>query len=78
MADPQFWRDLESRFRALPDPDGMLRADRDYIVGSGDAGDWRLCGGASQSVVVRFVALARKAGVVLFDVAERCCRNHRW
>ena len=67
--DLQFWYDLEVLFRTLPDPDGQLRADRDYIVGSGDTGEWRLCGTTDQSLRVRFDALARKAGVVLFKVA---------
>jgi hypothetical protein len=59
-----FWRDMEARFRALAESLGKLRADWDYIVGSGDAGTWRL-GGAPPSGIVRFEALARKAGTAL-------------
>ena len=44
MADPAFWRDLEARFRELPDPLGMLRADWHYIVGSDGPGEWQLLG----------------------------------
>lgn len=62
MADSQYWRDMEARFRALPDPFVFLRADWHYIVGSGGPGEWRLCGGATASVHMRFEALAKQAG----------------
>jgi len=67
MAGPQFWREMESRFRALPDPTRSLRADWHYIVGSGKPGDWRLTGGVGKSVRVRFEALARQAGAAIDD-----------
>jgi hypothetical protein len=67
MAGPQFWREMESRFRALPDPTRSLRADWHYIIGSGKPGDWRLTGGVGKSVRVRFEALARQAGAAIDD-----------
>ncbi len=67
MEGPQFWREMESRFRALPDPTRSLRADWHYVVGSGKPGDWRLTGGVGKSVRVRFEALARQAGAAIDD-----------
>ena len=36
--DSGFWRDLAKQFRALQHALGMLRAEWDYIVGSGGRG----------------------------------------
>jgi hypothetical protein len=69
MADSQFWRDMEARFRAIPDPTGDLRADWNYVIGSGGPGTWRLAAGLSPSVRVRFEALARLAGVAIDNPA---------
>ena len=69
MADPDFWRDLAKDFRAL-DPSGMLRADWDYIVGSGNLDQWRLTG-ANRSITVQFEALARRAGRALSPAETR-------
>ena len=65
VRNSEFWRDLGSRFQELGDPLGMLRADWECIVGSGGLRDWRLCGVDSQSIRVRFEALARQAGSTL-------------
>jgi hypothetical protein len=67
MAGPQFWREMESRFRLLPDPTRSLRADWDYIVGSGKEGTWRLTGDLNKSLRIRFEALARQAGAAIDD-----------
>lgn len=60
MSDSEFWHDLATQFRSL-DPLGTLRADWDYVIGSG-VSNWRLAGGASYSVQSQFEALARRAG----------------
>jgi hypothetical protein len=60
---------MEARFRALTNPADDLRADWDYIVGSGKLGGWRLAGGLSKSARTRFEALARMAGAAIENPA---------
>jgi hypothetical protein len=59
MADSVFWRDLAAQFRALPYPD-MLRAEGQYIVGSGSPWNWQLRGGPNEFTDSAFEALARR------------------
>lgn len=61
MADSAFWRDLGEKFRAAP---GMLRADRDYIVGSGEP-KWTVKGAESPTATIQFEALARRGASAL-------------
>jgi len=60
MVDSDFWRDLAEQFRAL-DPAGLLYADHDYIVNSGNVDQWQIKG-ADRIIRLRFEALARRAG----------------
>jgi hypothetical protein len=64
MADSSFWRDLAEKFRALLETCWMLRADWNYIVGSGGAGTWRLAG-AGRAAKIQFETLARRAASAL-------------
>jgi len=63
MADSARWRELATQFRELPAACQMLRADRHYIVNTGGVGRWKLIGTISD--IVRFEALARRAGAEL-------------
>lgn len=57
------WRQLESDFRAIPDPLNHLRADRTHREGAPD--EWRLAGGLVAEHVSRFRVLAAMAGEAL-------------
>src|SRR5260370_2841107 len=59
MADSAFWRDLAATFLLIPGH-GMLRADGQYTVGSGEAWSWRLGGGAREFMRDTFKTLARR------------------
>jgi len=63
MADSARWRELAAEFRELPAACRLVRADRYYIVHTGGVGKWTLIGTISD--VVRFEALARRAGAEL-------------
>jgi len=65
MADSELWRGLAEQFRTLPASCRMLRADRYYVVGSGEIGQWMLVG--TTSAMVRFEALARRAASEIPD-----------
>jgi hypothetical protein len=69
MGDSDFWRDLAKQFRALQHALGRLRAEWDYIVGSGGRGQWRLTGTDGGSVV-EFEVLARRAAAGLSDAGS--------
>jgi DNA-binding XRE family transcriptional regulator len=69
MADSDFWKNLAEQFRAL-DPSGMLRADWDYIVNSGNVDQWQIKG-ADRSIRVRFEALARRAGSAIAEALQK-------
>jgi DNA-binding XRE family transcriptional regulator len=63
MANSGFWRDVAEKFRAIPDPDGLLGADWTHTATSGLPFKWSLRSirvvGGTQTVRVRFEALAR-------------------
>jgi hypothetical protein len=67
MADSDFWRDLAEKFRALPDPDGLLRAT--WMSERGGPYQWSIESahvvGGSRSARVRFEVLAARPGVKL-------------
>jgi hypothetical protein len=65
MADSSFWRGLAEKFRAV-DTHGMLRAEWDYIVGSGGHGEWKLAG-AGRSATIQFETLAKRGAAALSD-----------
>jgi DNA-binding transcriptional ArsR family regulator len=69
MGDSSFWRDIAKQFRVLAHAPGMLRAEWDYIVGSGGRGEWSLTG-ADGGLVIEFEVLARRAGAALSDVGS--------
>src|ERR1700722_14679046 len=61
MADDNSWLDLEAQFRALSQSALGLRADWNYVSGSGEAADWCLTG-SDVEPRLRFENLARRAG----------------
>src|ERR1035441_5797043 len=62
QADSSLWWDLGEKFRALQETHGMLRADWDYIVGSG-RGEYKLVGTAGRTI--EFETLAKRAASAL-------------
>src|SRR5580704_19188649 len=65
MAASGFWRDLTVKHVALQPTRKMLRADRDYIVGSGEPAKWTLIGAGSLSATLQFEVLAKRGASVL-------------
>ena len=63
MADSEFWRALELRFRALPDPQGLIRADWNCFDDNTDG--WALAGELSLEVHQQFEELATIGGTEL-------------
>lgn len=57
------WRDIFEQFQSLAANYPGLRADWDYIVGSGKSGEWRLAGG--QEIAIQFETLAKRASALL-------------
>jgi hypothetical protein len=63
----RFLHGLAEKFHALQATHGMLRADWDHIVGSGQSGEWRLTGAAS---TIEFEILAKHAASALPDAGS--------
>lgn len=70
MSGSSFWRDLEAQFRAL-DPAGELRADWDYVAGSGGYGNWRITGTNNTTLRLHFQRLARLAGAAVDETGKQ-------
>lgn len=64
-ADASVLRELTEEFRALQAICRTLRADWDYVVRSGEPGQWRLAGAVGAGPAVRFAAAARRAAIAL-------------
>jgi hypothetical protein len=62
-----YWADLLDKFRGPQETERMLRADWDYIAGSGGQGRWRLAGAVSRTAAVQFEMLARRGASALRD-----------
>src|SRR5579863_2180385 len=69
MLDSDFWRDLADKFRALPDPHGLLYARWSSTVGGWNLPTWHVSIVGSSlgpnTAVVQFNALAVRAGAAL-------------
>src|SRR5580658_1422661 len=65
IATSGFWRDLTEKYCILQAAHSMLRADRDYIVGSGEPAKWTVVGAGSSSATLQFEILAKRGAVVL-------------
>jgi hypothetical protein len=65
-AKSQLWKGLETEFIACPDPFHELRANWQYTVGSDEIGRWQLAGATNRHLYMRFEALGRTAGALLF------------
>ena len=61
MYDTKFWRDLEGRFRAVPDPDRTMYAAWHSKGGS----HWRIGGGLDERARNEFKAVAKMAALAL-------------
>jgi hypothetical protein len=70
MSDSSFWRDLEAQFRPL-DQVGELRADWDYVAGSGGRGNWRITGTTNTTLRLHFERLARLAGAAVDETNKQ-------
>ena len=65
MADSSFWRDLAEKFLALQGTHGVLHADRDYKIGSGEPAIWTVKGAGSPTARTQFETLAKRGASAL-------------